>query len=230
LPQRLLVAQDNQSLAYAIACGLESAGFAVDTETDGMRALDLFHEANRPFDVIILNLILPSLGGLEICREIRRFSTVPIIMVSARPSVIDLIVGLECGADEFVQEPFEIREIEARIRALLRRASWSSAGTLYAKKLEIDPATFRVRKNGHDISLTAIEFRLLLALARRPRQIFTREVLVERVWNQEYFGDSRRVDMAVGRLRAKLEDDPGRPLMIKTVRGVGYCFDDRPLR
>jgi DNA-binding response OmpR family regulator len=170
-------------------------------------------------------VMLPSLDGLEVCREIRRESQMPIVMLSARSELHDVVVGLELGADDYVTKPFELPELVARIKAVLRRSTAvSGGGVISAGGLEIDPGAFSVRKGGEDVALTATEFRLLLELARRPKQVFTRDLLLELVWNYDYLGDSRLVDVAVQRLRGKIEDDPAQPKLIQTVRGVGYRF------
>ena len=170
--------------------------------------------------------MLPSLDGFEVCREIRRESQTPIVMLSARDELHDIVVGLELGADDYVTKPFELPELVARIKAVLRRSTAGPADDVISvDDLEIDPAAFRVRRRGEDVSVTATEFRLLLELARRPKQVFTRELLLDLVWNYDYLGDSRLVDVAVQRLRAKIEDDPKQPKLIQTVRGVGYRFD-----
>jgi two-component system response regulator MtrA len=147
-------------------------------------------------------------------------------MLSARTDTVDVIVGLELGADDYVTKPFEVGELVARIRAVLRRSAPAPAdGVILVRDVEIDPAAFRVRKGGEEVALTATELRLLLELARRPNQVFTRELLLELVWNYDYLGDSRLVDVAVQRLRGKIEDDPRAPKLIQTVRGVGYRLD-----
>jgi two-component system response regulator MtrA len=170
--------------------------------------------------------MLPVLDGYEVCREIRKQSLAPVVMLSAKSDTVDIVVGLELGADDYVTKPFEMAELVARVRAALRRSTAEPAEPAIAvADLEIDPAGFRARRGGEDLALTATEFKLLHELARRPGQVFTRELLLERVWNYEYLGDSRLVDVAVQRLRAKIEDDPKMPRLITTVRGVGYRFE-----
>jgi DNA-binding response OmpR family regulator len=224
MEERVLLVEDDPSIREITKLGLEGAGFRVTAAGDGRDAL--LHFRRDPFDLVILDLMLPTLDGYEVCREIRRESPVPIVMLSARSDTVDVVVGLELGADDYVTKPFEMPELVARARAALRRAAATPADpVLNAGDLEIDPAGFRARKDGEDLELTATEFKLLLELVRRPGQVFTRELLLEQVWNYEYLGDSRLVDVAVQRLRAKIEDDPKNPRLIRTVRGVGYRFE-----
>jgi DNA-binding response OmpR family regulator len=221
--EHVLLVEDDPSIREVASLGLEQAGFRVTASGDGRDALLRFKQG--PFDLVVLDVMLPSLDGLEVCREIRRESQMPIVMLSARSELHDVVVGLELGADDYVTKPFELPELVARIKAVLRRSTAGPAdGAISAGGLEIDPAAFSVRKGGEDVALTATEFRLLLELARRPRQVFTRELLLELVWNYDYLGDSRLVDVAVQRLRGKIEDDPAQPKLIQTVRGVGYRF------
>jgi two-component system response regulator MtrA len=222
--ERVLLVEDDPSIREITELGLRNAGFRVTAVGDGREAL--LHFRQEPFDLLILDLMLPMLDGYEVCREIRKTSRVPILMLSAKSDTVDVVVGLELGADDYVTKPFEMPELVARTRAAVRRAAAVSADPVIAvDDLEIDPAGFRARKGGADLQLTATEFKLLLELARRPGQVFTRELLLERVWNYEYLGDSRLVDVAVQRLRAKVEEDPRSPRLITTVRGVGYRFE-----
>ena len=223
MDEHVLLVEDDPSIREVASLGLEQAGFRVTATGDGRDALTRFRQG--PFDLVVLDVMLPSLDGLEVCREIRRESQIPIVMLSARSELHDVIVGLELGADDYVTKPFELPELVARIKAVLRRSTAGpSEGAISVAGLEIDPAGFSVRKGGEDVALTATEFRLLLELARRPKQVFTRDLLLELVWNYDYLGDSRLVDVAVQRLRGKIEDDPAQPKLIQTVRGVGYRF------
>jgi DNA-binding response OmpR family regulator len=222
--EHLLLVEDDPSIREIATLGLEQAGFRVTASGDGREALIRFRQG--AFDLVVLDVMLPLLDGLEVCREIRRESRTPIVMLSARSELHDVIVGLELGADDYVTKPFELPELVARIKAVLRRSTAAPTDTaISVGDLVIDPAAFSVRRLGEDIELTATEFRLLLELARRPRQVFTRELLLELVWNYDYLGDSRLVDVAVQRLRTKVEDDPKQPTLIRTVRGVGYRLD-----
>jgi two-component system, OmpR family, response regulator MtrA len=224
MDERLLLVEDDPSIREIATLGLEQAGFRITATGDGRDALIRFRQ--DPFDLVVLDIMLPSLDGLEVCREIRKESPTPIVMLTARAELHDIVVGLELGADDYVTKPFELPELVARIKAVLRRAAAVPGDAPIAvRDLEIDPAGFTVRKAGEEVRLTATEFKLLLELARRPRQVFTREMLLELVWNYDYLGDSRLVDAAVQRLRAKIEDDPKEPELIRTVRGVGYRLD-----
>ncbi|HET7555285.1 MAG TPA: response regulator transcription factor [Gaiellaceae bacterium] len=225
MDEHVLLVEDDASIREVATLGLEQAGLRVTAIGDGREGLARFREGG--VDLVLLDVMLPSLDGFEVCREIRRESGTPIVMLTARSELHDVVVGLELGADDYVTKPFELPELVARIKAVLRRAGAGADGgaTINAGGLEIDPAGFRVTKAGEELSLTATEFRLLHELARRPKQVFTRDLLLELVWNYDYLGDSRLVDAAVQRLRAKVEDDPKHPTLIKTVRAVGYRFD-----
>jgi two-component system response regulator MtrA len=225
MDERLLLVEDDASIREVAKLGLTQAGFHVMTAPDGRQGLLHFRQAH--FDLVILDVMLPVLDGYEVCRQIRAESRVPIIMLSAKSDTVDVVVGLELGADDYVTKPFEMPELVARARAAVRRATavGDEEPVLVRGDLEIDPGAFVARRRGEELGLSATEFRLLLELARRPGQVFTRELLLQRVWNYDYLGDSRLVDVAVQRLRAKVEDDPKEPRTIKTVRGVGYRFD-----
>jgi DNA-binding response OmpR family regulator len=219
----VLVVEDDPSIREVAALGLEQAGFQVETSGDGREGLIQFRQG--AFDLVLLDVMLPSLDGFEVLREIRSESRTPVVMLTARSELTDVVVGLELGADDYVTKPFELPELVARIKAVLRRSTAEPGDALIqADGLEIDPAGFTARREGEELELTATEFKLLLELAKRPKQVFTRELLLELVWNYDYLGDSRLVDAAIQRLRAKVEDDPKEPKLIRTVRGVGYRF------
>jgi len=222
--ERVLLVEDDPSIREVAAIGLKGAGFRVTTSGDGRDGL--LRARRDPFDVVLLDVMLPSLDGFEVCREIRKDSRVPIVMLTARTDTIDVVVGLESGADDYVTKPFEMAELIARVRAVLRRSVAEPAERTHSVGgLEIEPGSFAARMDGRELSLTATEFKLLLELARRPGQVFTRELLLQRVWNYEYLGDSRLVDVAIQRLRSKVEADPAHPTLIRTVRGVGYRLE-----
>jgi len=222
--ERLLLIEDDASIREIASIGLMAAGFRVVTAMDGRHGLAVAQSGG--FDAVILDVMLPSLDGFEVCREIRKFSRVPVVMLTAKTDLIDVVVGLESGADDYVKKPFELPELIARLRAVLRRATAPVQDSLiWLPGLEIDPAGFTVRRDGVELALTATEFRLLLELARRPGQVFTRELLLQRVWDYDYLGQTHLVDVAMQRLRAKVEVDPSHPVLIKTVRGVGYRLD-----
>ncbi len=219
----ILFVEDDLSVQEATSLLLERAGMHVTGVADGRKALEML--ADRDFDVVVLDLMLPSIDGLTVCREIRRTSRVPIVILTARADPNDIIAGLECGADDYVTKPFNGPELLARVRAALRRATPDDPSpVLHVGSLEIDSAAFRITDNGRPVDLSVTEFRLLVELARHPDRVMTREALVERVWGYAYLGDSRLVDMAIKRLRSKIGDDPHDPRYIETVRGVGYRF------
>jgi DNA-binding response OmpR family regulator len=222
--ERVLLVEDDPSLREMAALGLSNAGFRVTSCADGREGLERLRR--DPFDLAVLDVMLPSLDGFEITREVRKDSRVPIVMLTARADATDVIVGLELGADDYVTKPFDMPVLVARCRSVLRRAAAEPADQiLRVGDLEIDVAGFVARRDGRDLALTATEFRLLVELARGAGQVRTRDVLLARVWEYEYLGDSRLVDVAIQRLRAKIEDDPTRPARISTVRGIGYRLE-----
>ena len=220
----MLLVEDDPSIREMAALGLSNAGFRVTSCADGREGLERLRR--DPFDLAVLDVMLPSLDGFEITREVRKDSRIPIVMLTARADATDVIVGLELGADDYVTKPFDMPVLVARCRSVLRRAAAEPADpVLRVGDLEIDVPGFVARRDGRDLALTATEFRLLVELARGAGQVRTRDVLLARVWEYEYLGDSRLVDVAIQRLRAKIEDDPTRPARISTVRGIGYRLE-----
>jgi len=219
---RILIVEDDPSIRGVTAIGLAAAGFAVTTASDGVEGLERFRA--DPFALVLLDVMLPGLDGYEVCRQIRRTSTLPIVMLTARADAMDVVVGLEAGADDYVRKPFEVPELVARVRAALRRGGRLPNETerLVLGALSIDVAGRAVSRDGVDIPLTRTEFDLLLELVRHPGQVLTRDVLLDRVWGYDYLGDSRLVDVAIQRLRSKIERDSAAPDLVLTVRGAGY--------
>jgi two-component system response regulator MtrA len=219
----VLLVEDDRSIREVTAVGLRRAGFEVTTAASGDEALAAANSGQ--FDALVLDVMLPGRDGFEVCREVRRTQRTPILMLTARADSHDVVTGLELGADDYVTKPFELPVLIARLRAVLRRGAAVDGPELRTvADLEIDEAAFRARRAGRELTLTATEFRLLVQLARRPGQVFTREILLEQVWGYDYLGDSRLVDVAVQRLRAKV-DTEGLPPLITTVRGVGYRLE-----
>jgi len=223
MAQQVLIVEDDDSVREAATLVLERAGFEVRGVDDGAKALDEFDRGS--FDLVVLDVMLPSLSGFDVCRELRSRSGVPIVMLTARTDTADVVAGLELGADDYLTKPFDPAELAARARAAVRRVTEAEPPRWEAQDLDIDEDAFRVVRCGVELALTAIEFRLLVALARHAGQVLTREVLLERVWGYDYLGDSRLVDMAVRRLRGKLGDDADQPTYITTIRSVGYRFE-----
>ena len=199
---------------------LRSEGFLPSFVADGERALAAFRE-NRP-DIVLLDLMLPGMSGIDVARAIRTESGIPIVMLTAKSDTVDVVLGLESGADDYVVKPFKPKELVARIRARVRRTETEPAEQLAIGDVAIDVPAHQVMRAGEQIALTPLEFDLLVALARKPRQVFTREVLLEQVWGYRHAADTRLVNVHVQRLRSKVERDPEHPEVVLTVRGVGY--------
>ncbi|MDR1590007.1 MAG: response regulator transcription factor [Oscillospiraceae bacterium] len=223
---KILVVDDEKLLIKGIKFNLENEGYQVEGAYDGQEAVELAKNGN--FDLIILDVMMPKLGGLEACMRIREFSTVPIIMLTARGDDMDKIMGFEYGADDYVTKPFNILELKARIRALLRRSSVTNqlmgGATLAIGHITLDSEKRIVKKDGIPVDLTAREFDVIELLARNPDRVYSRENLLNIIWGYEYQGDTRTVDVHVRRLREKLERDPAQPERIMTKWGVGYYF------
>ena len=223
---RILLIEDEKALAEALEYQLERNGFAVDRVGDGAIGLDRFR-AKGP-DLILLDLMLPGLSGEEVCRAIRKESDVPIIMLTAKSDEIDKVLGLELGADDYVTKPFSTRELLARIKAVLRRSDRrrddQGGAVLEAGGIRLDRDRFEVAVDGRQVRLTPKEFELLEYLMENPGRALTRDSLLERVWGEDYFGDTRTLDVHIKRIRSKTEADPGSPRHLLTVRGIGYKF------
>ena len=217
---RILVVDDDRQLSEMLGMVLQGEGFLTEHAADGAEAVDLFQKV-RP-DLVLLDLMLPGIDGIEVCTQIRAESGVPIIMLTARSDTTDVVRGLEAGADDYVVKPFNPVELIARIRARLREPQQVNGESLRIGDLDIDVVAHEVRRGSQPISLTPLEFALLVILARKPQQVFTREVLLEKVWGYHYKADTRLVNVHVQRLRAKIEQDPDHPIIVTTVRGVGY--------
>lgn len=217
---RVLVVDDDTALAEMIGIVLRGEGLDVDTCADGAAVLEVLRRT-RP-DLVLLDLMLPGKDGIAVCGEIRAESGVPVIMLTAKSDTADVVRGLESGADDYVVKPFNPKELVARIRTRLRPTPAGLADTLQVGDITVDVAGHEVRRGDIRINLTPLEFELLLALAMKPQQVFTREMLLEQVWGYHYKADTRLVNVHVQRLRAKVEEDPDNPRIVMTVRGVGY--------
>src|SRR5712675_667418 len=228
--KRVLLIEDDRDIVELVRYNLEREGFQVAAANDG--ATGLVQVRKSPPDMLLLDLMLPKLSGLEICRDIRRdqaLNRLPILMLTARGEEADRVVGLEMGADDYVTKPFSPRELVARVKALLRRTepAGDSRRTIEIGRLTIDPAAYRVAREGKPLTLSTLEFRLLYYLASRPNRVFTRDQLLDAVWGTDRFVTPRSVDVYVRRLREKIESDPENPIHLKTVRGAGYLFETR---
>jgi two-component system, OmpR family, response regulator RegX3 len=224
----VLVVEDEESFIDALTVGLRREGFRVQVARDGAQALDLF-DAIDP-DLVLLDVMLPKVSGIDVCRQLRKRSQVPIIMVTAKGAEIDTVVGLEVGADDYVTKPYRLRELVARMRAVLRRAPQNRAGETDSDVLEVgdvslDPERHEVIIRDSDVQLPLKEFELLELLLVNAGRVLTRETLIDRVWGSDYVGDTKTLDVHIKRLRSKVEDDPSNPSRIVTIRGLGYKFE-----
>ena len=222
--ERVLVVEDEEALVASIRFALESEGYEVVTATDGVAGLAAVNDAN-------LDLMLPGMSGVDVCRQIRLTSDVPIMMLTAKDSETDKVLGLEMGADDYITKPFSTRELLARVRAHLRRAGRTGTfadtnEVLRGGRIELDIDAHEVRVGGATVSLRPKEFELLEVLMRRKNRLSPRETLIDEVWGSDYFGDTKTLDVHIKRLRNKLEADPSDPVQIRTVRGLGYKFTD----
>ena len=217
---------DEQAVQTLLTYPLRKEGYEVVEAMDGQQALDRFSE--QRFDLVVLDIMLPKLDGIEVCRRIRTRSQVPIIMLTAKGDEIDKVVGLEMGADDYITKPFSVREFRSRVKAALRRGEMAGRGAepIRAGELRIDFERRATSLNSEPVELTYVEFELLAALASAPGRVFTREMLLEQIWGDSTYRDTRTIDVHIRHLREKLETDPKRPEYLFTVRGVGYRFRD----
>jgi DNA-binding response OmpR family regulator len=227
---RILLVDDERSIQTLLSYPLQKDGYDVVSAFDGREALARFNEAT--FDLVVLDLMLPGVDGLEVCRRLRSRSSVPIIMLTARSEEVDKVVGLEIGADDYITKPFSMREFRSRVKAVLRRAAMRRAAeeegeqAISAGELRLDPAKRSVALDGQTVATTFVEFEILAALMGAPGRVFTRDMLLSRIWGDSAFRDPRTIDVHIRHLREKLEQDPKDPAYIFTVRGVGYRFRD----
>ena len=227
----VLLVEDEDSFVEALTVGLNREGFRVEVAVDGAAALQRFDEVNP--DVVLLDLMLPRISGIDVCRELRKVSQVPIIMVTAKSAEIDMVVGLEVGADDYITKPYRIRELVARLRALLRRASMDRGSaqptngtrSLVVGDVVLDPDEHLVTVAGEHVSMPLKEFELLFLLLSNVGRVLPRELLIDRVWGADYVGDTKTLDVHIKRIRAKIEPDPARPERIVTIRGLGYKYE-----
>jgi two-component system response regulator RegX3 len=230
VPQNILLVEDEASISQPLAFLLEREGYQVTVVDDGAEAVRAF--ATSPADLVLLDLMLPSMPGTEVCRTIRQTSQVPIIMLTAKDSEIDIVVGLELGADDYITKPYSTRELLARIRAALRRqtsvpeeqSAPTDAHVMDELGVQLDSERHTVTVRGEEISMPLREFELLEMLMRHSGRVLTRGQLIDRVWGSNYYGDTKTLDVHVKRIRARIEEEPSKPNLISTVRGVGYRF------
>ncbi len=224
--RKILVVDDEKLIVKGIKFSLEQDEYEVDCAFDGEEALEKVK--NNEYDLVMLDLMLPKMSGYDVCREIRGFSDVPVIMLTAKDQDMDKIMGLEYGADDYVTKPFNIVEVKARIKAILRRVGKKeekSSGIVVFGELTVDPENRRALVNGNDACLTAKEFEILQLLSSNPDKIYDRDKLLTAVWGEDFYGDARTVDVHIRRLREKIEKDPGNPTYIHTKWGIGYYFE-----
>jgi two-component system response regulator RegX3 len=224
----VLLVEDEDSFVEALSIGLRREGFRVQIARDGAQALDLFDAVNP--DLVLLDVMLPRVSGIDVCRQLRKRSQVPIIMVTAKGAEIDTVVGLEVGADDYVTKPYRLRELVARMRAVLRRSPRdrqldASGEALEVGDVALDPERHEVVIRGSTVQLPLKEFELLELLLDNAGRVLTRETLIDRVWGSDYVGDTKTLDVHIKRLRSKVEDDPSNPSRIVTIRGLGYKFE-----
>ena len=229
---RILLVDDERAIQTLLSYPLQKDGFDVVCASDGREALQHFSDGSK-FDLVVLDVTMPRLDGLEVCRRLRARSTVPIIMLTARAEEVDKVVGLELGADDYITKPFSMREFRSRVKAALRRTTWSARAEeigedepLHVGEMRIDFAKRSVKVRGDDVPLTYVEFEILKALACNSGRVFTREMLLTRIWGDSAFRDPRTIDVHIRHLREKLETDAKDPEYLFTVRGVGYRFRD----
>ncbi len=225
---RVLIVEDEESFVEALTVGLTREGFTVNVARDGKEALDFFN-AYSP-DIVLLDVMLPLVSGVDVCRQIRARSQVPIIMVTAKGEEIDAVVGLEVGADDYVTKPYRLRELISRMRSLLRRSRWTAESEAFRGEVvevgdvAVDPERHEVFVRGEPIELPLKEFDLLELLLTNAGRVLTRDALIDQVWGSDYVGDTKTLDVHVKRLRSKIEDDPSKPRRIVTIRGLGYKY------
>ena len=225
---RVLIVEDEESFVEALTVGLAREGFTVNVARDGKEALDFFN-AYSP-DIVLLDVMLPLVSGIDVCRQIRARSQVPIIMVTAKGEEIDAVVGLEVGADDYVTKPYRLRELISRMRSLLRRSRWTAESETFRGEVievgdvAVDPERHEVFVRGQPIELPLKEFDLLELLLTNAGRVLTRDALIDQVWGSDYVGDTKTLDVHVKRLRSKIEDDPSNPCRIVTIRGLGYKY------
>lgn len=216
----IMAVDDDQAIAEMLGIVLTGEGFEVDLVNSGDQVMEIFN-AHKP-DLVLLDVMLPGMSGIEVCREIRKNSMVPIVMLTAKGDTHDVVLGLEAGADDYMIKPFNTSELVARIKTRLRRTQGSDSTTLVIGEISIDQVTHTILSGGKTIPLTRLEFDLLVALAKEPGRVFTREALLDEVWGYQNATDTRLVNVHIQRLRAKIESDPDNPKIVVTVRGVGY--------